>query len=199
MAARALEFFERDMATTPSDIRKLFEAIAASKESVLASLNSVNVSVAGLQEKVSNMGLHVSSLAADLQSIRTDKASRPELAALEARIDRAISDARAESSRELARVEGAVSKDVDGFEGMYESVLAEMKDFREAINTKLDGLIDARREQGEAIKHIDERLKKIEPLWDIWMKALGAKWIIAIGSGLLGSILTMLLSRWIGK
>ena len=140
-----------------------------------------------LDVQVENMGKQLASLTDDMK----EKASRPEIVAMEQRF-----------KDDLSRVESGVREDVIGFQNMYESVIAEMKDLRENLNHKLDGLIEARRSQGDSIRHIDERLKKIEPLLPESDRAkgfvFGAEWVIKIVWAVIGSAATIALLKFLG-
>lgn len=117
--------------------------------------------LATLIERVDNVSSTIKGLTEEVR----DKASRGELLAI-----------KVEFEKGLLRVEQGVEKDVDGFQGMYESVLSEMKDMRE----KVDGLAS----KMSAISNIDERLKKLEPLGDQATTAkgfvAGARWAVGI-------------------
>lgn len=117
--------------------------------------------LATLSERVANVGVLLSGLTEEVR----DKASRAELLVI-----------KAEFEKSLLRVEQGVQKDVDGFQGMYESVMQEMKDVREKV--------DALSVKMGALSGIDDRLKKLEPLSVEATTAKGfvsgARWAIGI-------------------
>lgn len=171
-----------------SDTRRILDALATQT----AAFNGLDRSVAGLQEKVLNIGVQVTVLGQEVQTIRDSKASRPELEASEVRVERHLAESKAEISRELVRVETSVQKDVDGFQGMYESLVGEMKD----LGSKMDTVVTAGKAHEIQVILIDERLRKIEPLRDTWLQLLGARWLVGVISALLGSGGTLLVFRF---
>lgn len=208
MAARAfdIEGTIAHMAATGADTRKILEAITQAEKSHQVSFNTLNISVASLQEKVLSIGTQVSNLTIEVQTIRDGKASRPELAASEARYDSRLSDIKTEFAKELSRMEHDVDKDVEGFQSMYESLVGEMKDMREqssrecgSLGVKLDSLITSRDSLDNKVKGIDDRLAKIEPLRDTWLQMMGARWIIGTISAGLGGGFVWLLQHLFGK
>lgn len=189
------------MAATGADTRKILEAITSAERSHQVSFNTLNISVASLQEKVLNISSQVTVLSSEVQAVRDGKASRSELSASEGRYDRSLSDLKAEFSKELARMESDVSKDVVGFQSMYESLVGEMKDLREqavkdynGIGSKLDSLIKSRDSLDEKIIGMDSRIKVLEPkvdtLRDTWLQMMGARWAVGLISAILSSGIT---------
>lgn len=128
MAALA---FRIDELMAAGDTQKIIDAISNLKDSFSVSLNAVSVNVAGLDVKVQTMGVQISALAQEVK----DKASRNELSSVKESIE-----------KELSRVEDGVSKDAEGFQQMYESVVGEIREMRQTLTS------------------MDERLRKLEPL-----------------------------------
>lgn len=159
-----------------TDTRRILDAISALERNQQLSLNALNVTVAALDVKVATMGNQVNSMTGEIR----EKASRQELVAAELRF-----------KDDLNRMEKEVDKDVAGFQGMYESVVGEMKEIREQLMHVVGTVqtVDGR------VKGIDERLIKIEPLRDEWMKLLGARWFVATAAAVLSSGATAIVCR----
>lgn len=163
-----------------TDTRRILDAISALERNQQLSLNALNVTVAALDVKVATMGAQVNSITGEMR----EKASRSELLATEVRL-----------KEDMGRMEREVDKDVQGFQGMYESVIQEMKDLRDQV-THLTGTVQA---VDSRIKTVDERLVKIEPLRDEWMKLLGARWFVATASAVLSSGATAAIIKVLSK
>lgn len=199
MASRAISINGSvSMAGIGTDTRKILEAISASERTHQVAFNTLNISVAGLQEKVLNIGVQVNALTAEMQTIRDSKASRPELDAAESRLQRGLGDLKLELERDISRLEADVDKDVEAFQSMYESVVQEMKDMRSELGGKLDSLVSSREQQDARNTQFESRLKTIEPLHDVWMQMLGARWIVGLLGGVIGSGAALSVAKFFG-
>lgn len=212
---------EGRMAKT-ADTREILEAIRKSDDRTLEKWTQVAIALSGLQEKVGNLGEEVSRLSIEIKQVDEEKASVKDLNAVENRIGDKITAVQADAAKDVEGFERMYEslvqeikegRDCDSKE--RKEIAQELREFRDiesrerrSITEKLDTLVAYRSVQEEKDKNADsvnetklksltERIEKLEPLRDVWLRMLGAKWTIGIISGIAGALILILLKYFL--
>lgn len=165
MAARAIAIEGWDMAA--ADLNKILLAIGDLRTESREAL-------ATLRSEVSLMGGYVRDLAAKVDRMDDTKASRPELIAVETRMERSVADVKAGAAFEAGRLSQSLTSRLD-------EAASELHDFRESVAKEFREL----RERD--IKEIRDEVKAHEG----YRNRMSGAWLAA---SVIGGILVLLVN-----